>query len=237
MAARAGRRCQRRQSTREAGGVRRQQRRRGWIYGHSGHEWGRRKRGQRHSAQGASARLRWGRRRKQEVQVAAVDCCSAAAATARSVAWEDKALMTQRRFGRQRRIKEATGRRRGAVADRQRGQEWGQRRRRRTDAHSNGRRERRWQFGRDEPVTAVTRGLVGSSGASGNGNGSNRVCARYYHLRQERQGRWLRRRAAATAVVVRQRRVSGDEGSGAVTRAPADLGFGGSAGGGMVECR
>ncbi|CFS37033.1 Uncharacterised protein [Mycobacterium tuberculosis] len=29
------------------------------------------------------------------VRVVAVDCCSATAATARSVAWEDKALMTQ----------------------------------------------------------------------------------------------------------------------------------------------
>lgn len=50
--------------------------------------------GQRHSARGASAGFDGGAG-GNGVRVVAVDCCSATAATARSVAWEDKALMTQ----------------------------------------------------------------------------------------------------------------------------------------------
>lgn len=50
--------------------------------------------GQRHSARGASAGFD-GAPAETGVRVVAVDCCSATAATARSVAWEDKALMTQ----------------------------------------------------------------------------------------------------------------------------------------------
>lgn len=94
MAARAGG-CQRRsRSTRESGRVRRQRRRRWMDLWSRWTWWGRRKRGQRHSARGASAGFD-GAPAETGVRVVAVDCCSATAATARSVAWEDKALMTQ----------------------------------------------------------------------------------------------------------------------------------------------
>ncbi len=66
----------------------------GWIYGHGGHGGAGGNGGNATAPGGASAGFD-GAPAETGVRVVAVDCCSATAATARSVAWEDKALMTQ----------------------------------------------------------------------------------------------------------------------------------------------